>query len=211
MQNNLIVYLPGYSGMPPAKLNPLLRRFSQEGFDTLSINYKNFGRGDITDTAKRVNRVIHPLKGKYDWITLIGHSMGGLVARKMLCQDISVADSLITLGSPHRGTQAASRPFWWLGGKAVGQMQSASKFLAYLGWPQKPTLTVTAKWDVLVPDGSWPLLSEYEKAHVSNIQVPGGHLGLILSSRVFGEIYSWLQYEVIDELPSEETGTINEV
>lgn len=206
MPNNLIVYTPGYSGMPPAKLNPLLRKFSNEGFDTLSINYKNFGRQDISDTARRTVKVLSPLRDSYNHITLLGHSMGGLVARKALSLSPRLADSLVTIGSPHKGSEAALRPFARLfGGRSVRQMTPDSKYLKYLGEPTVPTLTLTGEWDALVKDASLPC--------AKNITIPHGeHSAMLFSDRVFGEIYSWLQYEVISELPQhEEKGMEEEI
>lgn len=209
MGKNLIVFCPGYTGMPPTKYNPLLKRFSNEGFDIISVNYRYFGRGSISDTAKRVVKIISPIRDNYEHITLIGHSMGGLVARKALSIDPTLGDSLITLGTPHNGIQAAITPFWWLGGKAVGHMKRTSKFLKYLSYPNLPILAVNGKYDLIIKDAS---LGEHHSAGegAKNIELPSTHLGLILSNRVFGEIYSWLQYEILDTLPKhKESGKVN--
>lgn len=203
---NLIVYCPGYSGLPFPQWNPLLRRFKNEGFDVVSINYKNFGRGSISETADRVVNVIKPLRDQYDHVTLVGHSMGGLVARKALMKDVTVADSLATLGTPHRGTEAAISPLWWIGGKSVGQMQPASKTIRFLTVPKVPTLTIGGKYDLLVKDAELPTNLSYEGPiedilTVRHIELPTTHLGLILSYRAFGELLAWIQYEVLQELP----------
>lgn len=201
MSRNLVVFCPGYSGLPPKRYNPLLKRLEPE-FDTVSINYRNFGRGDITDTAGRVLRVIRPLREKYDHISFIGHSMGGLVARKALVIDPSVGDSLITIGTPHRGTQAAMTLLsGLLGGWSVNQMRPGSLFLSYLDQKNLqdnlPILTITGQWDFLVPDGS---IATGDK-DIKNVKIPRGeHTLMLASTRVYGEIYCWLKYEVLNEL-----------
>jgi len=211
MANNLIVFCPGYSGLPPARFNPLLKKFSKDGFDIVSIRYENFGRGDITDTAKRAIRVTRPLRTYYDHISFIGHSMGGLVARKALNLSPMVGDSLVTIGTPHRGVQGASGAFTGLGGKAALQMRSHSKFLTNLGPVTHPTLTLTGDWDILVPDASVPL--HEASLNVKNLKIPRGeHTGMLGSNRVYGEIYSWLTYEVLNTLGTHTSrGAITEV
>lgn len=185
MNKNLIVFCPGFSGLPPKRFNPLLRRLESD-FDVVSMGYESFGRGDITDTAKTILHVVKPLRELYAHITFLGHSMGGLVARKVLSLDPTVGDSLVTIGTPHKGTQAAIWPFW-----SIAQMKPYSKFLTYLGKPEVPTLTLTGAWDFLVPDGSMP--------GIKNIVIPKGEHSLMLaSSRVYGEIYCWLKYELLE-------------
>lgn len=200
MPTNLIAYLPGYTGLPPAKYNPLLKRFRDAGYDTISVNYTYFGRGSIANTAKRTNRVLEPLRQHYEHITLVGHSMGGLVARKALIDNPQVSDSLVTLGSPHRGVQAAIRPFWWLGGKSVKEMGRTSKFLADLDLAHIlediPTLTISGQRDLIVKDASMNVIDPA----IKHIEVPTTHLGLILSPRVYGEIAAWLTYDILDSV-----------
>lgn len=206
--SNLVIFCPGYSGLPPKKLNPLLYRFHREGWKTVSVNYRNFGRGDITSTAERVVHVANLYRKDFDHVALIGHSMGGLVARKALLMDSTIGDSLVTLGSPHRGTQAANTAFWWLGGWSVGQMKPDSRFLTHLNYPTTPTLTVTGTKDLLVKDGSIGVRVLSARAargkeiqDVTNLELPNTHMGLITNPRVFGEVYCWLQYEQVGELP----------
>jgi triacylglycerol esterase/lipase EstA (alpha/beta hydrolase family) len=62
-------------------------------------------------------------------IVLIGHSMGGLVARAYLRKyGGAQVRKLITIGTPHQGSRLA----WMMRGSAVAQMRPSSAFLAGL-------------------------------------------------------------------------------
>lgn len=210
MPKNLIVYFPGYTGMPKSMFNPLLRKFRRDGFTTYSVKYNLFGRGDISDLAKSAVEQISKLDmPRYDSVTFIGHSMGGLVARKTANSIVS-PDFLITLGSPHKGVQSALSPFSWIGGHSVLQMRPKSTYSQYLAYPDIPTLAVTGDWDYIVRDGSAveiyrkgpdPYGPDKSKHDPKNIKIPRTtHLGLITNYRTYGEIYSWLVYEQLDTL-----------
>ncbi|OAS25352.1 alpha/beta fold hydrolase [Methylobacterium platani] len=50
-------------------------------------------------------------------IVLVGHSMGGLVARHLAAADPDLAAGLVTLGTPHRGSEAAD----WVSASRLGR------------------------------------------------------------------------------------------
>lgn len=200
---NLIIYFPGYTGLPKSKFNPLLRKFRRDGFTTYSVKYNLFGRGDISDLAREAAKQIfkHVDITKFDTVTYIGHSMGGLVARKVASTVSRGCDYLITLGSPHRGVQAASGPFAWLGGKSVLQMRQGSQFLMRCADIGVPALAITGEWDLLVKDASVNTDVPGDcRTQIKNIKVPTTHIGLITGYRTYGEIYSWLVYDQFNKL-----------
>lgn len=209
MPKNLIVYFPGYTGLPTKNLNPLLHKFSRDDFRCLSIKYKNFGRDDMTKLAEESVKQINKLYlNKFDSVTYIGHSMGGLVAREV--SQSTKPDFLITLGTPHKGVKSAVSSFAGIGGQSVLQMRPKSEFLNNLVYPDVPTLAVTGGWDFIVRDGS--VVEIYRKGPDSygsgkskhdpkNIKIPRTtHLGLITNYRTYGEIYSWLVYDCLETL-----------
>lgn len=132
--------------------------------------------------------------------------MGGLVARKALCANASVADSLVTIATPHRGTQAAMTPLSRIfGGRALAQMRPESEFLTSMTKLDIPVLTISAQWDLLVKDASL--------TGVKNVEIPyTEHFGIIAAYPTFGEIFSWLTYDILDSLPSySEGGKVQQV
>ena len=68
-------------------------------------------------------------------MTLVGHSMGGLVSRAYLRRYGSArVAGLVTLGTPHRGSMLA----WVLGGESVSQLRPDCQWLAALNRPPEP-------------------------------------------------------------------------
>lgn len=178
-----IVFLPGFSGLPPRTYNPLLHSLAQD-HNVVSIKYKIFGFGDMRLTA---NRVEHVLEDNFSGqsVCLVGHSMGGLVAR---CVDPGLYDSFVTLGSPHNGVQRAFRGLYDLRTfpiRSVQQMSPDSDFVKNLPLrAEKPQLHISGEWDLIVPPGSIKL--ETKKAPRAT------HLGLLTSSYVLEEIKKFL-------------------
>lgn len=121
-----------------------------------------------------------------DRCMIIGHSMGGVVARYYVQQlggDRTV-DTVITLGSPHRGTYAA-----YLGpGAAAPQMKPGSPLMRMLEETARPSdvrwIAVYSDLDLLIlPAVNAKLVHPALRAH--NIKVADlGHLSLLLSGEV---------------------------
>jgi triacylglycerol lipase len=117
---------------------------------------------------------------------LVGHSMGGVVGRYYVQQlggDRTV-DTVITLGSPHRGTYSA-----FLGwGASAPQMRPGSPLMRMLEETARPTdvryVAVYSDLDLLIlPAVSAKLVHPALRAH--NVKVADlGHLSLLLSGEV---------------------------
>jgi triacylglycerol lipase len=117
---------------------------------------------------------------------IVGHSMGGVVARYYVQQlggDRTV-DTVITLGSPHRGTYAA-----YLGpGASAPQMKPGSTLMRMLEETARPSdvrwIAVYSDLDLLIlPAVNAKLV--HPALHAHNIKVADlGHLSLLLSGEV---------------------------
>lgn len=85
-------------------------------------------------------------------ITLIGHSMGGLVCRVylQLLEGHRRVDRLITLGTPHQGSHAAA----WMPTPLVSQLRPGGPFLAHLNQLPPPPgvrcISLAARDDLMV-------------------------------------------------------------
>ena len=87
------------------------RALRRRGFQTLSAYDYGLFTHNIPRAAVRLGEAIEKLSAAtgYDRIHVIGHSLGGLIARyyvQRLAGDRRV-HTLVTLGTPHHGTQLA--------------------------------------------------------------------------------------------------------
>ena len=117
---------------------------------------------------------------------LVGHSMGGLVARYyvQLLGGEDTVDTVVTLGTPHRGTYTA-----YLGvGRAVEQLRPGGPLLRRLEETARPS---DVRWiayytdldALIVPAASGKLV--HPALQATNCKTPNtGHLSLLLSGTV---------------------------
>ncbi len=115
-------------------------------------------------------------------ITLIAHSMGGLVSRvylQMLGGDRRV-DTFITLGTPHQGSHAAA----WMPTRLVSQLKPEGPFLSHLNSLPMPDnvrcVSFAASDDLMVLPGDNAL------GFGEDVLLNGaGHLDILFSRKVF--------------------------
>ena len=159
------------------------------------ITMPDFGPGSagIRHFAKRLRDHIREVLRETgaDAVDLVGHSMGGLIARACLTEARRSGDSslrvahLVTLGTPHKGTC-----FWvFTRGECGLDMKPGSSFLKWLG--EDPTEeNATIIWsdlDDIVHEESakgWNA-STVRKIHVSGL----GHLALSMLPSAAREVF----------------------
>lgn len=81
---------------------------SRAGLPVSTFGYGPFGR--FEDIANRLSRLVDDLATRHAQISLVGHSLGGLLSR-YYAQELDrtrVVDRVITLASPYDGTPAAN-------------------------------------------------------------------------------------------------------
>lgn len=151
---------------------------------------------DLPRTAAALGPVVEAMVDRAGGrrVVLIGHSMGGLVARQYV-QELggdAFVDTVVTMGTPHRGTLAA-----YLGvGRAIEQCRPGSAYLQRL---ERTAAATSARWiayysdlDFMVtPAISAKLLSPALRA--TNVRVRDtGHLSLLLSRSVLADLVARL-------------------
>jgi triacylglycerol esterase/lipase EstA (alpha/beta hydrolase family) len=162
-----------------------------------TINLWNI-TGGIEAHAEKLAKSLQTIKEKHpnEPITLIGHSMGGLVSSyyaEFLKKDDIQIKKIITLGSPFYGTRLAGLGM----GLSVEQMAPNSAFLEalrlkidgstipyyYLASQMDNTIV---PWDSALID---PLTPDASNQYVIPDQ---GHLRLLVSQQVFEKVKAWL-------------------
>jgi triacylglycerol lipase len=158
---------------------------------------------DVRRTAERMGREIEAIceESGSDQIHVIGHSLGGLIARyyvQRLGGDERV-HTCVTLGTPHQGTVAAKLLPWPL----VKQVRPDSDLMAELGEPAPDCRTrfVAFYSDVdqlIVPQRRARI--RHPDLLASNVRVHGvGHLSLPFHGEVVHRITGMLAH--LDEQP----------
>lgn len=144
--------------------------------------------GSIDEHARRLGEIVEQVckATGAPKVTLVGHSMGGLISRAYLHNNgASRLERIITLGSPHHGTYGAF-PLRKLAVNAA-QMCVNSEWLAALNvheskdCPVPITSLLTPHDNIVYPQNSAVL--KYPNAR--NVYFPGlGHVELVLSPAV---------------------------
>ena len=164
-------------------------------FNTRSIEYQSAW------LSEKIDRVSE--KYNLNKIHIIGHSMGGLIAKKYIQEyggDRHVK-SLITLGTPHHGTPTAALGVFLMGGGLLSrsplQMLPRSKVIRSLHKEQFPDhiplTSIFSKGDVICPWWCSVLHASARTESITNVKIKGiGHSELTSHSKVFQAILQQL-------------------
>ncbi len=175
----------------------LLRRaLHRRGFGrVVTMNYNVF-TNDVPRAAARLDALVEQLceETGYEQVHVVGHSMGGLVARYYVQRrggDARV-HTLATLGTPHHGTRAAHLML----GRAVKDLRVGSAIIRELAEPAPECRTrFVAFWsdldELVVPKRSAQI--DHPDLSARNVFVRGtGHLSLPIDRRVVHELATTL-------------------
>lgn len=159
-----VLLVPGYGGSV-ASLDTLAAAVRTTGRDVTVVALPDRGLGDLGDQADALGRAVDAALARTGagTVDLVGYSAGGVVARLWVVED-GGADRvrrLVTLGSPHHGTQLAELGTAVAGACPVAcqQLSPSSPVLARLDaevlptGPQYLSLWTTGD-DVVVPPDS---------------------------------------------------------
>lgn len=184
----------------PAAVRPLRQRLEEHGL-TCAIPPLGGLRGGY-----QTNRVARSAEALTGWLAdrpahrpppwIVGHSMGGIIARHAIQHLDLAAAGLVTLGSPHHGTPTA-----WLG-MLLGPVTRAPFDLMPLNrrirrlnrqpWPEHvPLLSISGGADLLCPPpfGRLPVSGPRVRSrHLRRV----GHTELLASDTVLTELIATL-------------------
>jgi len=186
-----VIVLHGYA-MNRGNFVVLARRLARAGLGpVLGFEYWSLGR--TRNAALRLAEYVEEVRAATGAaeVDLIGHSMGGVVARyyvTLLGGDGKVAN-LITLGSPHAGTDVSAIGL----GAPAKELFFNSTMLQRLEAAPRPTHTrVTVIWsrsDCLVPGATNARIAGADEVLFDDL----GHLSLLTDRRVAAEVVARLQ------------------
>jgi triacylglycerol lipase len=176
----------------------LRRALRRRGFGRVhTYNYRVFTT-DLRDAARKLGEQVEAIceHSGYERIHVVGHSMGGILARyyvQRLGGDARI-HTLVTLGSPHAGTAAARL----LPVGVAAQLAPTSAVVEELQAPSPGCRTrFVAFWsdiDALIAPRRAARL-DHPDLHVRNVFVRGtGHMSLPIDRRVVHEIVTTLAH-----------------
>lgn len=157
----------------------IIRALRRAGWPVATINLEPWS-ASIDVFAQQLSRRIDQVLLDYgaERVILVGHSMGGLVARRYVARyGDSAVRAVVTLGTPHQGTEIARLGL----GACAREMVPGSAFLRALPATLVPPLVsiYSAHDNFIMPQG--PCLVTGAR----NVALAGvGHLHMVLSRRV---------------------------
>jgi pimeloyl-ACP methyl ester carboxylesterase len=167
------------------KFSPIYSELFANGYDVMNLRPRVSGTGDIRRAAKQLARVVASLREDYEYICVVGHSMGGLVARygDYICNKRGTCiDAVCTLGSPHGGTMLANLALFSASARQMGTRAGLIKKLADM--PREnfkaQYYCIGAGRDELVWPRSSALWPEAEEIEMFDTN----HIGLIYSTTI---------------------------
>ena len=177
-----IIVLHGYA-MNRANFVPLAYRLARAGLGPV-IGFEYWTLGRTAAAARQLGWFVDEVRARTGAaeVDLIGHSMGGVVSRYYVA--LAGGDphvrNLITLGSPHQGTDLSAIGI----GHANRELYTGSKLLSRLAAappPRHTRLTVISSLaDALVPGGRQQPLPGAETVMFDDL----GHVALLTTRRV---------------------------
>ena len=163
-----------------------MRRFNQALIDSVDLGPPFQSIDLAADTLDRKLRELEAFKPSR--IILIGHSMGGLVARACLQKrPCALIEQVFTLGTPHRGSLSALvLPF-----TNLIQMRPSSAWLKHLAGVEAryagrpvPTTSIYSRHDNLVI----PFKNGFLEGSVAVESADVGHLSLLFDTKICRDI-----------------------
>ena len=174
-----VLVLPGFV-TTDISTRPLRAFLDQMGYETFGWELgRNLGPKAIGQEGERlIARLEEIFAGTEQKVSLVGWSLGGVMARQLARWRPEMVRQIITLGSPITGDPRATNA-WRTYEKLTGQRisdPSAQKMLADSNLPPPvPSTAIYSQQDGIV---AWQNCLEPQNDLTDNIQVHGSHCGL---------------------------------
>lgn len=174
-----VLVLPGFVASDAS--TAVLRRYlTQLGYDAHAWELgRNLGPKAIGKEGEKLVqrlRAVHGLTGEK--VSLVGWSLGGVMARLLARRAPDAVRQVITLGSPFAGSPKASnvwRAYEVLTGQKIDDAHTKSQLAEVAAPPPVPATAIYSREDGIV---AWQNCLEPAGPESENIQVHGSHCGL---------------------------------
>lgn len=202
-----VLVLPGFV-TTDASTRILRRYLTALGYDAHAWNLgRNLGPRAIGREGERlVARLeeIHAATGKT--VSLVGWSLGGVMARLLAGQRPDLVRQVISLGSPFAGDPRASnvwRSYEALTGQRIDDEHTQAQLDAVRACPPVPATAIYSKGDGVV---AWQNCRESAADTTDNIEVRGSHCGLGVNPAVLWAVADRLSRKEGDFKPFDNSG-----
>lgn len=177
-----VLVLPGLSTTD--RSTALLRRYlSVLGYDVHAWELgRNLGPKAIGDGGEKLIARLEEINtATGQKVTLIGHSLGGILARQLSRRRPEMVRQIVTLGSPFAGDPRSTnvwKLYEYLCGHSVSDADTRAQLLESHDAPPVPSTSIYTKGDGIV---AWQSCLEPETSTTDNIEIPGSHCGLCVN------------------------------
>ncbi len=175
-----VMVLPGF--MAGDRSTGVLRRFlTSRGYEAYPWELgRNLGTTTVGFEGERIAERIEDIAASHEGqkVSLVGWSLGGVLAREVAKRAPEAVRQVITLGSPFSGTPETSRawPLYKLMSKGETDTERFREVLESIAVPPSiPTTSIYTKTDGIV---HWRNSIEAQEDHTDNIEVRTSHCGL---------------------------------
>lgn len=180
-----VLILPGFmtSDMSTSVLRKYLKQLGYQPF-TWDLG-RNLGPRSVGwDGEKLIDRLdaIHAETGRK--VSLVGWSLGGVLARQLARRRPDLVRQIITLGSPFTGNPAATNvmaAYEYVTGQRLRDAHTAKQLAESREVPPVPSTAIYTKGDGVV---AWQNCLEPASPLTDNIEVRGSHCGLGVNASV---------------------------
>ena len=174
-----VLVLPGFTTTD--RSTGVLRRYlTRMGYDAHAWELgRNLGPRAIgRQGEKLIARLeeIHAATGKK--VSLVGWSLGGILARQLSRRRPDLVRQIVTLGSPFAGDPRSTnvwRLYEMMSGQRMKDPDTQAQLHESFEAPPVPSTAIYSKYDGIV---AWQSCIEPKSATTDNIEVPGSHCGL---------------------------------
>ena len=174
-----VMVLPGFTTTD--RSTAVLRRYlTRLGYDAHSWDLgRNLGPKAIGREGEKLRErldTIHAATGRK--VSLVGWSLGGVMARMLSRQNPDAVRQVISLGSPFTGSPRSTnawRAYEWMTGQRVDDAQAKEQMREGATPPPVPSTAIWSREDGIV---AWQNCVEPFSDNSDNIEVHGSHCGL---------------------------------